>query len=178
MSRPMKTLLAAVLLALALPAPARAQVQFQIQLSLPVTPPLVVVEPGIQVVSDYDEEVFFYGNRYWLRRHRHWYWAPGPSAPFVHVEPHTVPAPLMRLPPGRYVRYRPPPGHDRREREERKAWKEREKESRKAWKRREHEEAKARHEREKERREWEKDRRRPEPEQGRRERPERHGDRD
>jgi hypothetical protein len=167
----MKTLLAAAFLALALPAPARAQVQFQIQLGLPVTPPLVVVQPGIQVVRDYDEEVFFHGNRYWLRRGRHWYWAPGPSAPFVHVEPQAVPAPLMRLPPGRYVRYHVPPGHEWREREERKAWKEREKESRKAWKHREHEEAKARHEQEKERR-------RPEPEQGRRERPDRHGDRD
>lgn len=130
----------------ALPSPARAQISAQIQLSLPVAPPLVVVQPGIQVVQDYDDEVFVYGGGYWLRRGRHWYRAPRPGVAFVLVEPRVVPVALYRLPPGRYVRYHNPPGHDRRMREERKAAREREKEARKAHREREREERKARHE--------------------------------
>ena len=36
-------------------------------------PPLVVVEPGIQVVQDYDDEVFYVDGWYWHRRGGYWF---------------------------------------------------------------------------------------------------------
>jgi hypothetical protein len=137
------------------PAPAPAQVDVHVQLALPVVPPLVVVQPGIQVVRDYDDEVFVHGGWYWLRRGPVWYRAPGPRAAFVVVEPRVVPAPLVRLPPGHYRRYHPRPAawaeerHERRreERERRRAWKDQRRAERREW-----------HERHRERRHEEHDR--------------------
>jgi len=57
-------------------APARAQVGVRIELGLPVTPRLVVVEPGIQVVEGFHEEVFF---------HNGWYWWPAARWLVEHV---------------------------------------------------------------------------------------------
>jgi hypothetical protein len=122
-------LLASVLFLAVLPATAPAQVSVQIQLGLPAAPPLVVVQPGIQVVENWDEEVFFTGGYYWVRRDDRWYRARGPSAAFVYVEPRRVPPGLVRMPPGQYVRYRK---HE--EKAERKAWKRQEKAEKKAWK--------------------------------------------
>ncbi|MFO0585063.1 MAG: hypothetical protein U0229_22530 [Anaeromyxobacter sp.] len=107
-----RTLLAAAALAgaAALPMPARAQVGVSITLGLPVSPGFVVVSPGVQVLPDYDEEVFLVGGVYWLRRGPSWYRAPGPRAAFVYVPPPRVPARLVRLPPpGHYRRWRPEP---------------------------------------------------------------------
>jgi len=134
----------ALLLAASLcPALASAQVDLQIHLGLPVAPPLVVVQPGIQVVPAFEEEVFFHRGWYWARRGPSWYRARSPQVAFAYVEPRLVPAPLVRLPPGHYRQYRAG---------ERHAWKEQEKAERKAWKRHEKEERKAHREREKERR--------------------------
>lgn len=122
---------AATALALSLlPASARAQVEMQISIGLPVAPPLVVVQPGVQVVENYGEEVFFVGGWYWCRRGPHWYRARTPRATFVYVEPVYVPTRLS---------YLPPPGHykhweRRRMHEERRWWKEHEHERRHAWK--------------------------------------------
>jgi hypothetical protein len=136
----------AFLLALALsavPALARAQVGVQIHVGLPAAPPLVVVRPGIQVVENYDEEVFYTGGWYWVRRDNGWYRARGPRAAFVYCEPHRVPGGLVRLPPGQYRHW-----HRAEARAERHEWKEHEKGERRAWK----EQAKAeRHERKEER---------------------------
>jgi hypothetical protein len=129
MLRTMTRLLLASILFLALPAPARSQVSVQIQLGLPAAPPLVVVQPGIQVVENWDEEVFFTGGYYWVRRDEYWYRAPRPRATFVYVEPRRVPPGLVRLPPGHYKHYR-----KEQAKAERKAWKAREKSEKKAWK--------------------------------------------
>jgi hypothetical protein len=69
-------------------------------------PPLVAVQPGIQVVPDYDEEVFFAGG---------WYWMPGPDGVWFRtrtwrggweVAPrHVVPVALVRIPRGHYRRW-------------------------------------------------------------------------
>jgi hypothetical protein len=124
-----KLLLASVLFLSVLPALARAQVSVQIQLGLPAAPPLVAVEPGIQVVENWNEEVFFTGGYYWVRRDDRWYRARGPRAAFVYVEPRRVPTGLVRMPPGQYVRYQ-----KHQEKAERKAWKQQEKADKKAWK--------------------------------------------
>jgi len=119
----MRNTLFAALTALALlPAPARARVDLNVRLNLglPVTPPLVVVQPGVQVVEDFDDEVFFVNGVYWARRDGRWYTARAPRAAFVVVEPRRVPAVLVKIPPGHYRRWRAPrpaarveEGHDR-----------------------------------------------------------------
>lgn len=70
-------------------------------------PPLVVVEPGVQVVRDCDDEVFFSGG---------WYWHAGPTGVWyrtrsyrggwVAVPPRAVPVAVMRLPRGQYRHFR------------------------------------------------------------------------
>jgi hypothetical protein len=68
-----------------------------------VRPPLVVVQPGVQVVENSDEEVFVNQGYYWTRRDgrwfrcrddRHWHWAA--------VDERRVPPGLARIPPGHY----------------------------------------------------------------------------
>lgn len=99
--------LALVLLTcLALPFAAKAQVSVGIQIGLPVAPPLVVIQPGIQVVENYPEEVFFARGWYWARRGPAWYRARQPGVTFMPVQPRYVPARLAALPPGHYKHWR------------------------------------------------------------------------
>jgi len=95
----------------AAPSPASAQVDVHagIRFSLPVMPTLVVVQPGVQVVQDYDDEVFVHQGTYYARRGDRWYRGRGPQAEFVIIETRLVPEPVRRLPPGHYRRYRPAP---------------------------------------------------------------------
>lgn len=140
----MNRLIALAALALSLlPAAARAQADINIHLGLPTVPPLVVIQPGVQVVENYDEEVFYSGGWYWVRRDDRWWRARQPRQTFVYVEPERVPPGLMRMPPGHYRHWR----HEQ-AKAERREWKEREKADRREWKERE----KA------ERREWKEDR--------------------
>ncbi|MFL5261812.1 MAG: hypothetical protein ACJ79R_15010 [Anaeromyxobacteraceae bacterium] len=143
----------ALLFALALsavPALARAQVGVQIHVGLPVAPPLVVVQPGVQVVENYDEEVFFTNGWYWCRRDTGWYRSRTPRAAFAHVEPRYVPRAIYRLPPGQYKHWRRAEAraerHERRD--DRHAWKEHEKAERREWKEERRHEKHAEHERE------------------------------
>jgi hypothetical protein len=122
-------------------APVGAQVQVQITIGLPVVlPPMVVVQPGVQVVSELDEEVYFVDGWYWVRRGPHWYRTHDHRGQWVWVAPERVPVALVRIPPGRYRRiHRAEWERERRERKERekaerRAWKEREKAEREAWK--------------------------------------------
>ncbi len=106
----MRTFTATALIALALvllPSSTPAQVSLQVQLGLPLPPPtsLVVVQPGIQVVTGYPEEVFYTGGYYWLRRDETWYRSIHPRSGFVYVMPGRVPPGLTRLPPGHYRNY-------------------------------------------------------------------------
>ena len=100
-------LLASILSVALLPAPAAAQVSLRVELGVPLppSPTLLVVQPGIQVVAGYPEEVFFVGNHYWLRRDEGWYRSVHPKAGFVVVAPSRVPPGLARLPPGHYKNY-------------------------------------------------------------------------
>ena len=128
--QPMKRLALLFVLALSLlPAAAQAQVGVRVEVGLPVAPPLVVVQPGVQVVEDWHEEVFFTRGFYWVRRDDHWYRARTPRAAFVYVEPRRVPVALVRMPPGHYKHWRKAEA-----KAERKAWKQHEKAERKAWK--------------------------------------------
>ena len=131
------TLLASLFLAL----PVRAQVQLQITMGLPVVlPPMVVVQPGVRVVSELDEEVYFVDGWYWVRRGPHWYRTHDHRGQWVWVAPARVPVALVRIPPGQYRRLHRAEWREMRrerrehERAERRAWKERERAERAAWK--------------------------------------------
>lgn len=101
-----KLLVALIALAVLLPAAASAQIDLRIRVPMPPTPPLVVVTPGIQVVEDHDEEVFYTGGFYWVRRSDRWYRARRPNAEFAYVERRSVPPTLVKMTPGHYRRYR------------------------------------------------------------------------
>jgi len=89
--------------------------QGELRLRMPATVTLVTVEPGVQVVEDYDEEVFYVDGQYWVRRSDFWYRAGDPHARWSRVEPRYVPVVLVRSPPGRYA-HRRGAAHDRSER--------------------------------------------------------------
>lgn len=97
--------LAAAAFAAAAPRRADAAVNVDVHVGLPVAPPLVVVQPGVQVVENWDEEVYFTSGWYWVRRDGGWYRARRPNARFVPCEHRVVPVALVRMPPGQYVRY-------------------------------------------------------------------------
>ena len=102
-----KLALTLTLVALAAPAAASAQAHLSIRIGLPaVLPALVVVEPGVQVVQDFGEEVFFVGGYYWARRDEGWYRAHDHRARWTHVEPRRVPTALVRIPAGHYRHWR------------------------------------------------------------------------
>src|SRR4051812_36325066 len=106
------------------PLAARAQVAVRVQVALPAAPALVVVQPGVQVVENYDEEVFFANGWYWVQRDGYWYRARTPRSAFVVVERRRVPVAIVRLPPGHYRHWRRE--QVREERREHREWQKRE----------------------------------------------------
>jgi hypothetical protein len=66
----------------------------------------VVVEPGIQVVEDHDDEIFFVDSWYWMRRDGHWFRTRDHRGGWVVAETPGVPAALVRVPRGHYKRYK------------------------------------------------------------------------
>ena len=107
-----------VALASVVALPAFAQVQISIQLptiTFSAPPPLVVVEPGVQVVEDNDEEVFFVDSYYWVRRGPRWYRTRDHRGGWVVVDGPGIPPSLVRLPPGQYRRYKHAVKEERRE---------------------------------------------------------------
>ena len=99
----MKTQAGLIALALAFaPSGAQAQGFINLQLGFQGPPPLVVVQPGIQVVEGVGEEIFFSGGWYWCRRPNGWYRAPALGARFDWIEGRYVPGALRGFPIGRY----------------------------------------------------------------------------
>ncbi len=112
--------------ALALPAASQAA---EIYIQLPeVIPPLVVIQPGVQVVPEVQHEVFFVDGVYWARRDGGWYRAENPRGGWFAVPPHAVPAAIVKIPPGKYKNWKP----TKEEKEQAKYEKKQEKEARKA----------------------------------------------
>ncbi len=97
--------LAASLVAL----PAFAQVEINVQLptiTFGAPPPLVVVQPGVQVVEDSDDEVFFVDNVYWVRRGPRWYRSNDHRGNWVVVDGPRVPRTIVQINPGKYRHYK------------------------------------------------------------------------
>lgn len=79
-----------------------------------VLPPLVVVQPGVSVVSDMNDEVFYSDGYYWARQDRYWYRSRNHQHGWARIEDRHVPMPIVRSPPGHYRRYQPQPQRDER----------------------------------------------------------------
>jgi hypothetical protein len=71
-----------------------------------ILPPLVVVEPGMSVVGDLDDEVFYSDGYYWARQDQGWYRTHDHRRGWARVEDRQVPRAMVESPPGRYRRYR------------------------------------------------------------------------
>ena len=108
-------LLAVGLLVLVMATAALASdVQVRLRMGFPaILPPLVEVQPGVKVVQDFDEEVFFTGGFYWVQRDGNWYRARDHRGTWRYVRPGGIPAALVQHEPGHYRRWQ----HD-----EHRAW--------------------------------------------------------
>jgi hypothetical protein len=107
-------LLAVGLAVLTTSTSALADVQVRLRMGFPaVLPPLVEVQPGVRVVQDFDEEVFFINGWYWVQRDGSWYRARDHRGTWRYVERRGLPAALVQLEPGRYRHWK----HD-----DHKAW--------------------------------------------------------
>lgn len=72
----------------------------------PAPPPLVVIQPGVQVVEDFDDEVFFVDGFYWCRREGRWFRAKTHQGGWVVMPASGVPVTLVALPPGQYRKWK------------------------------------------------------------------------
>jgi hypothetical protein len=96
-------------------AQASASASLDLRLNLPVVlPQLVVVTPGVMVVPEVDEEVFFVDGFYWVRQPRGWYRSKSHKHGWVLVPARRVPSRLVSFPPGQYKRWKPAK-HERRD---------------------------------------------------------------
>jgi hypothetical protein len=94
-------------------ASAQASASVDLRLNLPVVlPQLVVVTPGVRVVPDVEEEIFFVDGYYWARQPHGWYRSKSHKRGWVLVPAGRVPARIVSFPPGQYRRYKPAK-HDR-----------------------------------------------------------------
>lgn len=107
----MKNLFASVavlaVLAVLAASPVLAQVRVEVNVPVPTItfrapPPLVVVQPGVQVVEDSDDEVFFVDGFYWCRRDGRWFRTRTHNGGWAFVEERRVPRPIYGLSPGQY----------------------------------------------------------------------------
>jgi hypothetical protein len=70
-------------------------------------PQLVEVSPGVWVVENYHEPIFYDNGYYWRYDNNVWYRSRYHSNGWVHVGHHQVPRAVVRIDrPGRYARYR------------------------------------------------------------------------
>ncbi len=71
------------------------------------TPELVYVSPGVQVIANYDEPVFYSDNYYWRYNSGIWYRSPYHTRGWVRT--YDVPVAVRRIDrPTAYIRYRGP----------------------------------------------------------------------
>jgi hypothetical protein len=78
-------------------------VQLHLRMGLPsVLPPLVEIQPGVRVVQDFDQEVFFTNGYYWSQRDGNWYRTRDHRGTWNYVRPERAPVALTRLERGHY----------------------------------------------------------------------------
>jgi len=119
MKRALVLSIAAAGYAIAAPRGSAQEVRVELpQIRFEEPPPLVVVEPGIQVVPDQPEEVFYVDGWYWTRRGDRWFRTHDYRGQWVVAEPRIIPERLHRIPEGHYRHWRAERRRDER-REER-----------------------------------------------------------
>jgi hypothetical protein len=99
----MKKLILAMALLL-YPAVASAQVVIRYGWTAP--PPLIEVSPGVQVVEDGGDEIFFTNGRYWVERDGRWYWARDYHENWRFADARRVPVFVRSHRRGEYLHYR------------------------------------------------------------------------
>lgn len=107
----MRKLLVTAVLSLA-PALALGGGHADVHVSLSANPTMAVVQPGVQVVVDQDDEIFYTDQEYWLRRGGGWYHARHHGDAFVYAEVGQVPSMLVGLPVRHYRHYHGGGMHD------------------------------------------------------------------
>jgi hypothetical protein len=97
---------AALAMALMLSAPGLASAQVVVSFGWEAPPVMVEVSPGVQVVQDYDQEVFVSGGHYWVERGGGWYWADDHRGHWVAAPREHVPVFIRDHRRGAYTHYR------------------------------------------------------------------------
>lgn len=97
---------------LAIPMVGFAQVNVTVGVPVPsfelqVGSPLVYVSPGVWVLPESEDEVFYNGGWYWARHGNHWYRTHGRQGGWVVIDDGYVPRPVVRM-TGRYRNWRAP----------------------------------------------------------------------
>jgi hypothetical protein len=89
--------------------PVLAQVTVEVNaptIAFESAPPLVEIAPGVQVVPDLDDEVFFVDGYYWTRRGDHWFRTKDYRGGWIAVRDKDVPPVLLGMPRGKYKRFK------------------------------------------------------------------------
>ena len=101
----MRTVLVILLVSIGVRAAADVRLEVELpSIVFPSPPALVLVQPGVQVVEDYDDEVFFVDGWYWVRRGPHWYKSPDHTGGWVAAP--VAPGVLVRIPRGKFKHYK------------------------------------------------------------------------
>jgi hypothetical protein len=73
--------------------------------STATVPELVVIRPGVQVIANYDEPIFYTGNYYWRNQGGSWYRSTSHRSGWARVE--VVPVEIRSIErPAAYIHYR------------------------------------------------------------------------
>ncbi len=70
-------------------------------------PAVVLAAPGIYVIPDSPEEVFFVSGYYWTAHHGNWYRCSGHRGKWVRIHRRHVPAIIISVPAGKYRNWHP-----------------------------------------------------------------------
>ena len=98
-----------------------AGIGVSVNIGFPAPPPLVVVAPGVQIVEDNDDEIFFNDGYYWVERDGGWYRTKDYHGHWVVVEREHVPVFIAEHHPGAYKHWKHEEHQEHEEHEERKA---------------------------------------------------------
>ena len=92
-----------------------AGASISVNIGFPAPPPLVVVSPGVQVVEDSDEEIFFNDGYYWVERDGGWYRTRDYRGHWVVVERAHVPVFIAEHERGHYKHWKHEEHEERKE---------------------------------------------------------------
>ncbi len=93
------------------PAIAAASDHASLHVAFAAPPTLAAIQPGVQVVVDNDEEIFYAGQYYWIQRDGGWYHAHHHADAFTYVDNQYVPTTVVNLGQGHYRHYHPGAHH-------------------------------------------------------------------